>query len=285
MNKGYFMKKLILSSLILSGIFTGCTNTNQNVKPISMKSVNLLDKYGISENALLKINNGYIFVIPNPNGSAIYILDKNYNLTAKKTVPVLLDLVKYEIKNNNLYILGYDQKKNRVALLIYDTKGNLKKIDYFGKKYDLARDFTIINGKIYVAVTNFSPNSKSDIVIYTQDNRKITFSTPDMDDVTFIRPYGKGLLIIGVSQGKSEDVIAVYKTLDNKTVWAKKIDLGMDEKPLKVSIKNNLIDLKIISTDNMGAEKYVTFTIDENGNVKSVKKGIEFKQLPMKYRT
>jgi hypothetical protein len=35
----------------------------------------------------------------------------------------------------------------------------------------------------------------------------------------------------------------------------------------------------------MGAEKEVTFIIDENGKVKSVKKGIEFKQLPVKYRT
>ena len=277
------MKKLYLPLIGLL-LLSGCAN-NQPVKTISMKSVNLLDKYGVSESALIPIKNGYLFVIPAANGSDIYILDKNYNLISKKTTPILLDPVKYDVINKKLYILGYDQKKNKVALLIYDIKGNLKKIKYFGKKFDLARDFTIIDGKVYIAVTVYTKNNGSDIIIYNENGKNITLSTPDMDDVKFIKPYKKGLLIVGVTQGKSEDVLIAYKTLTNKTIWAKKIDLGMDEKSLKVEITNGEIKLDLVSTDNMGAEKEVTFTIDENGNIKSVKKGIEFNQLPLKYRT
>jgi hypothetical protein len=277
------MKKI----LFLAGavfLFTGCVNSQQNIKPISMKSVSLLDKYGVNEKALIPVNDGYIFVIPAAGGADIYKLNKNYNLVWKKSTPILIDPIKYEIKNNTLYILGYDQNKNKVALLEYDLKGNVKKINYYGKKFDLARDFLILNKNTYVAVTQYTPNNNSDIVIYSNNN-KITFSTPYMDDVKFIKPFKKGILIIGTIQGKSEDVIIAYKTLDNKTVWAKEIDMGMDEKPLKVEIKNNEITLKVLSTDNMGAEKEATFIIDEKGNIKSVKKGIEFEQLPMKYRT
>ena len=278
------MKKILFLAGALF-LFTGCVNNQQNIKPISMKSVNLLDKYGVSEKALMPVNDGYIFVIPAAGGADIYKLDKNYNLIWKKSTPILIDLVKSEIKNNTLYILGYDQKKNKVALLEYDLKGNVKKINYYGKKFDLARDFLILNKKTYVAVTQYTPNNNSDIVIYSSDNKKITLSTPYMDDVTFIKPFKNGILIIGTVQGKSENVIIAYKTLNNKTVWSKEIDMGMDEKPLKITVKKGEILLDVLSTDNMGAEKEVTFIIDEKGNVKSVKKGVEFEQLPMKYRT
>jgi len=278
------MKKILLLTGIII-LFTACTNSKQNIKPISAKSVSLLDKYGVSEKALMPVNDGYIFVIPAAGGANIYKLDKNYNLIFKKSTPILIDPVKYKIKNNTLYILGYDQKKNKVALLQYDLNGNVKKINYYGKKFDLARDFLILNKNIYVAVTQYTPNNNSDIVIYSNDNKKITLSTPYMDDVTFIKPFKDGILIIGTLQGKSENVIIAYKTFNNKTIWAKEIDMGMDEKPLKVTIKKNEILLDILSTDNMGAEKEVTFIIDEKGNIKNVEKGIEFEQLPIKYRT
>jgi hypothetical protein len=106
-----------------------------------------------------------------------------------------------------------------------------------------------------------------------------------MDDVKFIKVYKNNLLIVGSTQKANENIIIALKTFTNKTIWSKEIDLGMDEKPLKVDIDKNKILLKVLSTDNMGAEKEVTFIIDEKGNIKSVKKGIEFKQLPMKYRT
>jgi uncharacterized lipoprotein YajG len=51
-------------TLFLAGalfLFTGCVNSQQNIKPISMKSVSLLDKYGVSEKALMSVDDGYIF--------------------------------------------------------------------------------------------------------------------------------------------------------------------------------------------------------------------------------
>ncbi|WP_456479486.1 hypothetical protein [Nautilia sp.] len=282
------MKKNLAILLTGAGIvfFAGCSHTPQKeMKPMSFKSIDLLDKYGINENALMKAKDGYIFVIPDPNGAAIYKLDKNYNLLWKKVTPILLDPVKTEVKNGIIYILGYDQKKDKVALVEYDLNGNLKRIKYYGKKYDLAKDFLIIKGNTYIAVTRFSPENNSDIVIYSDNNKNLDFSTPYMDNVKYIKPYKNGILIVGTVQKDSEDVLIVYKTFGNKTLWAKVIDLGMDEIPLKVTIKDNEIILKVKSTDHMGAEKEVTFTIDEKGNVKNVKKGIEFKQLPIKYRT
>ncbi|GAB6074541.1 hypothetical protein [Nautilia lithotrophica] len=278
------MKKILFIPLIGIVLFTGCATNSKPEKTLSFKSINLLDKYGVSESALMKAGNGFIFVIPDPNGAAIYKLDKDYNLKWKKITPILLDPVKSEVIGNKLYILGYDQKKNKVSLLEYDLNGKLLKLSYFGKKYDLARDFLITNKNVYVAVTQYTPNNNSDIIIYGK-NKNITLATPFMDDVKFIKPYKNGILIIGTTQSDSENVIIAYKTLDNKTIWAKTIDLGMDERPIKVNIKNNEIIIDILSTDNMGAEKEVTFIIDEKGNVKSVKKGIEFEQLPMKYRT
>jgi len=277
------MKKLLLIPLSIA-LFTGCASNSKPQKTMSFKSINLLDKYGVNENALMKTPNGYIFVIPDANGAAIYKLDKNYNLVWKKITPVLLDPVKSKVLDNTLYILGYDQKKNKIALLKYDINGKLIKLSYYGKKYDLARDFVIINNNVFIAVTQYTPNNNSNIIIYG-NNKKITLATPYMDDVKYIKLYKNGILITGTTQSNSENVIIAYKTFDNKTVWAKTIDLGMDEKPLKVDIKNNEIIIDILSTDNMGAEKEVTFIIDEKGNFKSVKKGIEFKQLPMKYRT
>jgi len=279
------MKKILFIPLIGFALFTGCAQTAQNnTKTLSFKSIDLLDKYGVSESALLKAGDGYIFVVPDPQGAAIYKLAKDYSLQWKKVTPILLDPVKYEVQNGKIYILGYDQKKNRVALLEYDLNGKLLKTEYYGSEYNLARDFAITKDKTFVAVTKYTPQNNSDIVVYG-GKTPITVSTPYMDDVKFVKRYQNGLLIIGTTQSDSENVIIAYKTLDNKTVWAKTIDLGMDEKPMEVKIKNNEIELKVLSTDNMGAEKEVTFTIDSNGNVKSVKKGIEFKQLPMKYRT
>jgi len=278
------MKKILFIPLISVALFTGCATDSKPQKSLSFKSINLLDKYGINESALMKTADGYVFVLPDPKGAAVYKLDKNYNLVWKKITPVLLDPVKSEVIGDSLYILGYDQKKNRIALLKYNINGKLIKLSYYGKKYDLARDFVISGKNVYVAVTQYTPNNNSDIIIYGTD-QKITLSTPFMDDAKYVKPYKKGLLIIGTTQSDSENVLIAYKTPDNQTVWAKTIDLGMDERPLKVEIKNNEIILDIVSTDNMGAEKEVTFIIDEKGNVKSVKKGIEFKQLPMKYRT
>jgi hypothetical protein len=280
------MKKLLLTALAGAYILTGCasTNTNSEIKPVSSKSIGLLDKYGINESSLKKVKDGYVFVISGANGADIYKTDKNYKPVWKKTTPVLIDLIKFEIKNSKLYLLGYDQNKNRAVLLEYSLDGSLNKTEYFGKKYDLPKDFAILNGKVYVAVTHYSKNNNSDIVIYNS-KKNITLSTPYMDGVNFILPYQKGILIVGTVQSNSENVLLAYKTFDNKTVWAETLDMGMDESPVNVSLKNGLIRLKILSTDNMGAQKEATFTIDAKGKIKNIKKGMELKPLPTKYRT
>ncbi len=279
------MKKLLLSALAGAYIFTGCaTNKNAEIKPVSSKSIALLNKYGINENSLKKTKDGYVFVISGTKGADIYKIDKNYNLLWKKSTPVLIDLIKYEIQNTKLYILGYDQNKNKAILLEYSPDGSLDKTEYFGKKYDLPKDFIILNGKTFTAVTHYSKNNNSDIIIYN-GKKNITVSTPYMEDVNFILPYKKGILIVGTVQNSDENIILAYKTFDNKTIWAKTLDMGMDERPLKAEIKNSNLILKILSTDNMGAKKEMTFTIDEKGNVKNIKKGIELKPLPTKYRT
>ena len=188
------MKKLILASIISLVFFIGCVNNTKNIKPISLKSTTLLSKYGVSEDALMKTDDGYFFVMPEAEGIAIYKLDKNYNLVFKKVKKILLDIVKSKIKDNKLYVLGYDQNINKPALLVFDLKGNLLKTEYYGEKFDLAKDFTFINNKIYVALTHFSPKKNSDIIIYS-DKNKITFSTPNMDNVNFILPYKKVFII------------------------------------------------------------------------------------------
>ena len=279
------IKKLLLPAAVTGLLFFGCANKTQNIKPLSSKSIELLEKYGVNESALIKTKNGYLFVIPDAKGAAIYELDQNYNLKWKKTTPVLIDLVKYEVKDSKLYILGYDQKAQKPVLLTYNLSGKLLNKKYFGKKFDLAKDFTTLNKHVYVATTHYSKDNNSDIVIYS-DNKTITLSTPNMDNVFFISQYNGNILVIGTTRGTDQDVLIALKTPDNKTLWANKIDLGMDETPESYKIlKNGEIKLKVLSTDNMGAERDMTFIIDKNGKIKKVKKGVEFKELPIKLRT
>ncbi len=279
------MKKLFYTSLIGSYLLTGCAYTEQQTEIQNHKKINLSVKYGINESALMQAGENFIFVIPDFNTTSIYKLDNNYNLIWKKSIPIALEIVKSQVKNNKLYILGYDKNKDKVAFLTYDINGKLEKITYYAKKYSLAKDFIVTNKNIYIAVTQYNDDNNSDIIIYDSNGKTITFFSPNMDDVNFIKPYKKGLLIVGTTLKENEDVLIVYKTFENKTIWAKTLDLGMDEKPLKVYLKNNKIILEVTSTDSMGAQTDVTFTIDENGKINSIKKGVEFKQLPLRYRT
>jgi len=276
------MKKTLLLATAL--LFTACSTQTPQPKPLSFKSIDLLDKYGINEDSLIKYKNAYYFVVEAPQGAKIVKLDKNYKEVWHKTTPIVVEPIKTVIANDTIYLLGYDQKKNLPVLLEFSLDSKLKKISYYGKKFDIPRDLIIINHTPYVGITHYSKNNDSDIVIYG-GKRTITLSTPNMDNVTFIKPYKNGILIIGSTQNRNDDVLIAYKTLENKTIWSKKLDMGMDEAPLSVEIKNNLIYLKVTSTDHMGAETEATFIIDDKGNIKSVKKGIEFKQLPVKYRT
>ena len=66
-------------------------------------------------------------------------------------------------------------------------------------------------------------------------------------------------------------------SLSSETLKIKLIEVEVVEYPFAGEIR--------VIIGGLLSEKEVTFIIDEKGNIKSVKKGIEFKQLPMKYRT
>jgi hypothetical protein len=59
----------------------------------------------------------------------------------------------------------------------------------------------------------------------------------------------------------------------------------MDDYVNKISIQNGKIILHAITTDNMGAEIDYTLTLDKNLNVLKSKKNLEFRELPVKFRT
>jgi len=146
------MKKILFLTGTLF-LFTGCVNTQQNIKPISMKSVNLLDKYGVSEKALMPVNDGYIFVIPAAGGADVYKLDKNYNLIWKKSTPILIDPVKSEIKNNRTTLKPGIQdiaKSHDLKLKHITTTGTSLSISFVPDKLDktkqLLEDISRLSG-------------------------------------------------------------------------------------------------------------------------------------------
>ncbi|MEO1928149.1 MAG: hypothetical protein ABGX26_05615 [Nautiliaceae bacterium] len=272
------MKKLFLIPLF----FLGCNNY-QITRLDTTKNVQLLNKYGVNEDSLIKVKDGYIFLTPAANGIYIYKISENYNLIYKKELHILIDIIKSSIKNNTLYILGYDQKKQKPILIKYDLISQKFSKEFYGEKYDVAKDFTFKNNQIFITATHYSQDNPK-IVIYSKKN-KLTLNLPYKEDAQYILPFKKGLLIIGTVYKDSYDLLIAYKTINNKTVWAKTIDLGMDEKAKKVKIKNDKIIITVISSDEMGASKEVTFTLNPKGNIIKVKKDSEIKPLPLKMRT
>jgi len=119
----------------------------------------------------------------------------------------------------------------------------------------------LINGFLIARVNPFAPTQSSEDIPISNN---YTQAPGNFKTVSFKLPKTSRII---------NYVEISYKNIDGST------------EKLKVDIDKNKILLKVLSTDNMGAEKEVTFIIDEKGNIKSVKKGIEFKQLPMKYRT
>ena len=272
------MKKIIF--IITAILFLGCAN-KVTTKTINNKSVELLTNYGIDESLLTKKDNFYYYISQTTDGFKILKFDKNYNLVWQKPFKHPINIVKTKIKDN-IYVLGYDEVKNRVVFLILDLNGNLKSKKYYGKKYDVARDFIIINNTPFIAITYYN-NNKSDIIIYGKKPIKVTSN--QKKDVSFIKNFNNNLLIVGTVFNKNEDVLVVYKTLDNKLIWDKVIDFGIDERILDVNIKDNIIVLEVISTDSMGEEKKYLIKIDKKGKIINIKKEMELKRLPHHFRT
>jgi hypothetical protein len=284
MNKEKHMKKLINSTVILAFLL-GCAQNKAQIQKNLNVDIQLISKYKITKDALISYKNFYYFANIETNGISINKLDKNYNLIAKKIINALIEPKKYLIKNNHFYILGYDNSKQKPVILDISLK-NLKLIKtvYLGKKYSLPADF-FINKDIYTAINVFNPKTDSDIYIYKNSSLFSKIASDKKENAKYIFPFNNGLLILGNIAFINDDILIVLTDKNGKIVKARRVDLGMDDYINSVIIKNNQIIINATSTDNMGAEVDYILTFDKNLNVLKSKKNLEFRELPIKFRT
>jgi TolB-like protein len=279
------MKKSILSLVPFSFFILGCAGNNINVdKQIQETKFEkqLVEKYHITKNAMTKIGDNYYFYQPDANGIAVFELDNKYNLKKKKVIKKLIEGHKLLSDGKNIYLIGYDQIKNRPIIVIFDNNLNVKNEKYFSDKFDIPKDAIIENGSLTVLLLTYKDGA--DIKIYSNNKTK-TFSQKDNQLPNFIKKYKDGYIIVGSYQyPRSEDLLVVF-VKNGKIIWSKTYDFGLDDTPKKVIIKNNNIIIDLVSQDYMGAEKYITITLDKNGDIKKAKKNLEYKVLPTRFRT
>ena len=274
------MKKIYF--LIGALFFAGCAknvNIDKELKETQIEN-KIIKKYQISKQSLVKCGDNYYFYEPVNNGIQIFKLDKNYQIKKIKQIKKLIDVTNIKSNNNYLYLLGYDQEKNSPALLIVDKDLNLIKTKYFGKKYDIPKDM-IIEKEPVIVLTNYNDGANLEIC---NGNKCKIFKEKHNTLPKFIKKFNGGYLIVGSIQHPEEDLLILF-IKNNKIVWSKVYDFGLDDTPNEVIIKENKAEIKLISQDYMGAEKYITIQIDEQGNILNKKKELEFKQLPTGFRT
>ncbi len=265
-------------------LILGCANNPNIDNKIKETAVEkqIVEKYHITKNSLTKIDNDYYFYEPDPNGIAIIKLDSNYNLKERKVIKKLIEGHKLLTDGKNIYLIGYDQIKNRPVIVTLDKNLNIKKEQYIANKFDIPKDAIIENGSLTVLLLTYKDGA--DIEIYSKGKTKV-FKEKNNQLPNFIKKFKDGYVIIGSYQHpKSEDLLVIY-IKNNKIIWAKSYDFGLDDTPKKVQITNDSIKIDVISQDYMGAEKYITIELDSQGNVKKIKKGLEFKVLPTRFRT
>ncbi|WP_456489025.1 hypothetical protein [Caminibacter pacificus] len=273
-------------ALIIPFLFLGCAisnnvNIQKNLQEVKIEK-KLIDKYQISKEALIPTDDGYLFTLPTNDGIAIYKLNKNYDLVQKKVFPLLLDVKKMKYINGKIYIVGYDQNKNRPALLVVDKDLKSYTLKHFANKYDLPDDFIVKNKKIAVLLNTFK-NHNPDIELYI-NGKTIIYPNPNSEHGKFLIEKDGGYYIIGSTQHPGEDLLIMF-VKNGKIVWSKTYDFGMSDSPKNVIIKDGKIKIDVISQDYMGAQREFFITIDDKGNIIKIKKGIEFKALPTKFRT
>jgi len=268
--------------IIFSILFLGCANkinVDKNIKETNIENY-LIQKYQITKKALTKLNNNYYFYTPDNNGLSIYKLDKNYEITNKKTIPLLIDAKKLISDNKNLYLIGYEEKKQRPILIILDKNLNINSQKFIGEKFDIPKDI-ITKPKINILLLTYK--NGADIKICNL-KKCIAYIKPNNQLPKFIKRYNNGYLVIGSIQDTKEDLFVDFIKND-KIIWQKRYDFGFSDNPTSIKIKNNQIIIDVVSTDYMGADKYLTIVLDKNGKlIKKIKK-IELKPLPTKYRT
>jgi hypothetical protein len=272
------------SIFFLFFLIIGCANTspdiNKKLKEAKIEN-KLIKKYQISKDALIKVNSGYIFTMPEANGFSIYKLNKNFDLDAKKTFNILFDVKKIKYINGKVYIIGYDQIKNKPAILITDENLKNYKLIHFANKYDIPNDF-IVDKNLTAVLTTYK-YSNPDIELYENNKIKI-FKLPNKEEGKFIIKKDGGYYIIGTIQHPQEDLLILF-IKNGKIAWSKIYDFGMEDAPTNANIQNGNIKIDVISQDYMGAEKHFSIIINKSGKIIKNKKGIEFKALPVRLRT
>jgi hypothetical protein len=287
MNNGkYKMKKIAKIFFISFLIFTGCNKNSPTPKKITPnKDITLLSKYGITEENLIFYKDYYYFVNIEPKGISINKLNKDYNLVSKKVINLLIEPKKYLIKNDHFYILGYDNTKQKPVILDFSLNNLLLiKTIYLGKKYSMPADF-FVNKDIYTAIDVFNQKTNSDIYIYKNTSLFSKIASDKKENAKFIEPLDENILVLGNITFTNDDILIALIDKNGKIIEARRIDLGMDDSVNKIEIKNGNIIIYAISTDNMGAEINYTLILDKNLNVLKSKKNLEFKELPIKFRT
>jgi hypothetical protein len=277
------MKKF--ASLIILGFFLGCVQNQPQIKATPKADIKLLKKYGITKDSLISYKNFYYFSVIESNGISINKLDKNYNLVSKKFIKMLIEPKKYLIKNDHFYLFGYDNVKQKPAILDFALNSfSLIKTIYLGKKYSMPVDFVVAKD-IYSAIDVFNKKSNSDIYIYKNTTLFSKIDSVKKENAKFIIPFNNKFLVVGNITYTNDDILIVLINKNGKIIKARRIDFGMDDYVNKIEIKNNNIILHATSTDYMGAEIDYTLTLDKNLNVIKSKKNLEFRELPIKFRT
>jgi hypothetical protein len=280
------MKNIKLILIAIIPFFIGCIQNQPSIQKANPNAdINLLNNYGITEDNLIFYKEYYYFSKTEPNGISINKLDKNYHLISKKIINLLIEPKKYLIKNNHFYILGYDNTKQKPVILDFSLKNfSLIKTVYLGKKYSMPADF-FANMDVYTAINVFNKKTQSDIYIYKNTSIFSKIASDKKEIAKFIFPFNNKILVIGNISFTNDDILIALIDKNGKIIKARRIDLGMDDYVNKIEIKNDKIIIYAISTDNMGAEIDYTLILDKNLNVLKSKKNLEFKELPIKFRT
>jgi hypothetical protein len=280
------MKNIKLILIAIIPFFIGCIQNQPSVQKANPNAdINLLNNYGITEDNLIFYKEYYYFSKTEPNGISINKLDKNYHLVSKKIINLLIEPKKYLIKNNHFYILGYDNTKQKPVILDFSLKNfSLIKTVYLGKKYSMPADF-FANMDVYTAINVFNKKTQSDIYIYKNTSIFSKIASDKKEIAKFIEPLNENILVLGNITFTNDDILIALIDKNGKIIKARRIDFGMDDYVNKIEIKNDKIIIYAISTDNMGAEIDYTLILDKNLNVLKSKKNLEFKELPIKFRT
>lgn len=251
-------------------LFLGCAGNSPSIPEPPKYS--LLQKYQINESSLRPLKNGYVFFKVGVKGADIYYLDKNYNLKKKVTTQILIEPMKLKTDNDKVYILGVYQ--NRPMILVYDDSGKLIKNYFVGQKFDIPAD--IIDDK--VLLTKY--NNGSYINFGKVD---LKFKDKPLTAKKVVR-FNGGYVIFGTITNKSEDLFIAF-VKNNRLIWGKIYDFGMDDGIEKVKVEGDKLYLEVYTTDYMGARTEYKIVLDKNGEIIKKSKSLEFKELPIKFRT